>query len=156
MRVTRALGEAVTVGENVTVRIVELQRGRCLLQVEAPRHMRIHRQEVFAQHSRGSGNSSAQLDATIGALSLMRRKNETVRIGDEIAVTVTAVLDESVELRVLAPVAYRICCAHGSASDRAAVESPVSAAPDTFPMTHDHGHRALPTMVIRKRRLPVA
>ncbi|MEE9415083.1 MAG: carbon storage regulator CsrA [Acidimicrobiales bacterium] len=44
---TRERGEAIVIGDNVTVTIVEIRGDQVRLGIDAPREITIHRQEVF-------------------------------------------------------------------------------------------------------------
>lgn len=46
---TRRLGEAITVGNNVKVIIVEIDGNQVKLGIEAPREIEIYREELFAK-----------------------------------------------------------------------------------------------------------
>ena len=43
---TRKVGERIVIGENITVTVVEIQKGRVRLAVSAPREISVHREEV--------------------------------------------------------------------------------------------------------------
>ncbi len=44
---TRGLGEAVRIGDEIVVRVVGLHGGQVRLGIEAPRSVPVHRQEVY-------------------------------------------------------------------------------------------------------------
>jgi carbon storage regulator len=52
LALTRKLGESIEIGDNITVTVVELERGRCKLVVEAPRDVRVIRSELVQQAPR--------------------------------------------------------------------------------------------------------
>lgn len=47
--VSRKLGQRILIGPDVAVTIVEIHRDRVKLSFDAPRHVTIHRQEVFVR-----------------------------------------------------------------------------------------------------------
>ena len=55
---TRKVGERIVIGENITVTVVEIQKGRVRLAVSAPREISIHREEVVL----GAGGSQRNLE----------------------------------------------------------------------------------------------
>lgn len=44
---TRKLGEGITIGDDVTITIVELKGGNVRIGIDAPRDKKIYRQEVY-------------------------------------------------------------------------------------------------------------
>ncbi len=46
---TRKLGESVTIGDEVKISIIDIKGRQVRLGIEAPRHLTIHREEVYAK-----------------------------------------------------------------------------------------------------------
>jgi carbon storage regulator len=46
---TRKLGEIIRVGDDVTIRVLEVRGGQVRLGIEAPEDVRIYREEVYRQ-----------------------------------------------------------------------------------------------------------
>jgi carbon storage regulator len=44
---SRKIGEKITIGENITITVVEIDRGKIRLGIEAPRSVPIFRQELL-------------------------------------------------------------------------------------------------------------
>ena len=44
---SRKLGEAITIGDQITVTVIEVRDGKVRLGVDAPRDMRVYRQEIY-------------------------------------------------------------------------------------------------------------
>jgi carbon storage regulator len=44
---TRQVGESFSIGDDITVRILEMQGNQVRFGIEAPSHVRIHRAEVY-------------------------------------------------------------------------------------------------------------
>ena len=44
---TRKLGEKINIGDDITVTLVEIKGTQVKLGIEAPKHIEIHRQEVY-------------------------------------------------------------------------------------------------------------
>ncbi|HTI50852.1 MAG TPA: carbon storage regulator [Planctomycetaceae bacterium] len=49
----RKLNEALRVGEEVRITVVEIRSGRVRLGIDAPRHVRIHREEAARRDPEG-------------------------------------------------------------------------------------------------------
>lgn len=46
MIVSRKLGEAIVINDNITIRVVDIQEHKTRLGVDAPKEVPVHRQEV--------------------------------------------------------------------------------------------------------------
>ena len=46
---TRKVGEAIVIDEQITVKLLEIKGGQIKLGVEAPSHIAVHREEVLAR-----------------------------------------------------------------------------------------------------------
>lgn len=44
---TRAIGEAIMIGDEVQVRVLEVRGRQVTIGIKAPRHVAVHRQEIF-------------------------------------------------------------------------------------------------------------
>ena len=44
---TRKLGEGIIIGDDITITVVEMKGGNVRIGIEAPRNMKVHRQEVY-------------------------------------------------------------------------------------------------------------
>lgn len=44
---SRKENEQIVIGENIVVKIINVKNGRVRLGIEAPRHLPVHRQEVY-------------------------------------------------------------------------------------------------------------
>jgi len=64
---TRKVGESIVIGDDVVVTVVEASRDQVRLGVNAPRHISVHREEVYAQISRE--NEAARTIDTTGIVS---------------------------------------------------------------------------------------
>lgn len=51
---SRKLGEKIHIGENITVTVVEIDRGKIRLGIEAPRDVPIFRQELLPMSATGA------------------------------------------------------------------------------------------------------
>jgi carbon storage regulator len=46
---TRKLGESVTIGDDIKVSVIDIKGRQVRLGIEAPSHMAIHREEIYAK-----------------------------------------------------------------------------------------------------------
>ena len=46
---TRRVGETIRIGDEVSIKVLEVQRGQIRLAIDAPRHIAIHREEIYQQ-----------------------------------------------------------------------------------------------------------
>jgi carbon storage regulator len=46
---TRKLGESIRIGDDVLVRVVDIQSGAVRIAIEAPREIPVHREEIWNQ-----------------------------------------------------------------------------------------------------------
>ena len=44
---TRKLGEKINIGDDITITLVEIKGAQVKLGIEAPKHIEIHRQEIY-------------------------------------------------------------------------------------------------------------
>jgi carbon storage regulator len=44
---SRKLGEVITIGDQISVTVIEVKEGKVRLGIEAPQDMRIYRQEIY-------------------------------------------------------------------------------------------------------------
>lgn len=44
---TRRLGEAIRIGDEITIRVLEVRRGQVRLSIDAPRDVPVHREEIW-------------------------------------------------------------------------------------------------------------
>ncbi|MBW2645863.1 MAG: carbon storage regulator CsrA [Deltaproteobacteria bacterium] len=44
---TRKLGEQITIGDDIVIRVVDIRGGQVKLGIEAPRHIEVHREEIY-------------------------------------------------------------------------------------------------------------
>ena len=63
----RKVGEAITIADDITIKILEVKGGQVKIGVDAPQHISIHRNEVFekimAENKRAAQETPHDLDA---------------------------------------------------------------------------------------------
>ena len=69
---TRRIGESIRIGDRISVRVLDIQRGQVRFAIEAPREIPVHREEIYLQVQEENRRA---VDATKGAdpTSLWRR-----------------------------------------------------------------------------------
>jgi len=56
--VTRKLGERITIGDDITITLIDIKGSQVRLGIEAPKHISIHRQEIYERIRLENLNSS--------------------------------------------------------------------------------------------------
>ena len=46
---TRRCGESIRIGDEITVRVIEIHRGQVRVAIDAPRRIPVHREEIYLQ-----------------------------------------------------------------------------------------------------------
>ncbi len=44
---TRRLGESIRIGDNISIRVLDIQRGQVRVAIDAPREIPVHREEIY-------------------------------------------------------------------------------------------------------------
>jgi carbon storage regulator len=69
---TRRVGESIRIGDRITLRVLDVQRGQVRFAIEAPREIPVHREEIYLQvqeENRRAADAARGIDPT----SLWRR-----------------------------------------------------------------------------------
>lgn len=77
---TRKVGEAIVIAEQITVKLLEIKGGQIKLGIEAPSHIAVHREEVLARildENRKAAASEAPSDLDSLTHLLEQRAGET-------------------------------------------------------------------------------
>jgi carbon storage regulator len=74
---TRKLGEKITIGDHTVVTLVEIKDNQVRLGIEAPRHISVHRQEVY-ERIRIANLASSEVSATdiMDASSILKDRKQ--------------------------------------------------------------------------------
>jgi carbon storage regulator len=64
----RKIGEAITIADEITIKVIEIKGGQVKIGIEAPPHVSIHRNEVYEKIV--AENKKAALDAPTDLSSL--------------------------------------------------------------------------------------
>lgn len=71
---TRKIGEAIAIDENITVRLLEIKGGQVKLGVEAPNSVTVHREEVFLRILEENKKAAMESPADLASVSQMLKK----------------------------------------------------------------------------------
>jgi carbon storage regulator len=78
---TRKIGEEITIGENVTVKVLAVQEGQVKIGIVAPRALKIYRKEIYEQiqqqNVRATKIEKSSVARAAGLLSESRRQGGT-------------------------------------------------------------------------------
>ena len=70
---TRKLGEKIAIGDDITITLIEIKGTQVKLGIEAPKHIEIHRQEVYERIRQENLSSSDINDSDLsGAFEIYR------------------------------------------------------------------------------------
>ncbi len=66
---TRKVGEAIAINDNIKVKILEIKGGQAKLGVDAPDHVSIHREEIFLRILEENRRAAMEAPEDLSALS---------------------------------------------------------------------------------------
>ena len=72
---TRKLGEKIAIGDDITITLVEIRGAQVKLGIEAPKHVEIHRQEVYERIRQENLNSSGINDSDLSSAYAIYRSS---------------------------------------------------------------------------------
>lgn len=74
---TRKLGESITIGEEIKITVLECQGKQVKLGIIAPRHVKVHREEIFEKIQEENKKSvSVSKDAILEVVKNMQKTGE--------------------------------------------------------------------------------
>jgi len=76
---TRKLGEKITIGDDITITLVEIKGTQVKLGIEAPKHIEIHRQEVYERIRQENLSSSDINDSDLSSAFAIYRSAGVVK-----------------------------------------------------------------------------
>lgn len=71
---TRKIGESLVVGDDVVIRVLDIKADVVRIGVEAPRHVKVHRQEVYDAVLAANQAAAASPDDALSALQAAVRE----------------------------------------------------------------------------------
>jgi carbon storage regulator len=72
---TRKLGESIRIGDEISVRVVDIQSGSVRIAIEAPREIPVHREEIWNQVQAANQRAAAP-PLTTNPAELWRRSRD--------------------------------------------------------------------------------
>jgi carbon storage regulator len=76
---TRKLGEKITIGDDITVTLVEVKGTQVKLGIDAPKHIEIHRQEVYERIREENLSSSNINDSDLSKAATLYKSFEILK-----------------------------------------------------------------------------
>lgn len=74
---TRRIGESLVIGDDVVIRVLDVKGDVVRIGVDAPRHVQIHRQEVYEAVMAANRAAAASSEQGLGALEDAVRQRRT-------------------------------------------------------------------------------
>ncbi len=74
---TRKIGESLVVGDDVVIRVLDIKADVVRIGVEAPRHVKVHRQEVYEAVRAANQAAAASSDEALSALQAVVRERQS-------------------------------------------------------------------------------
>ena len=65
---TCRLGECIRIGDDISIRVLDIQRGQVRMAIDAPRRISIHREEIYEQvqrENKSAAESTQNVDPTV-------------------------------------------------------------------------------------------
>ena len=72
---TRKLGEKIAIGDDITITLIEIKGTQVKLGIEAPKHIEIHRQEVYERIRQENVSSSDINDSDLSSAFAIYRSS---------------------------------------------------------------------------------
>jgi carbon storage regulator len=69
---TRRSGESIRIGDEISIRVLEIQRGQVRVAIEAPREIPVHREEIW-ERVREENRRAAALERELDPATLWRQ-----------------------------------------------------------------------------------
>ena len=76
---TRKLGERITIGDDITITLLEIKGSQVKLGIEAPQSISVHRQEIYERIRRENVRSSEVKVSDLSEAASLLRINKTQR-----------------------------------------------------------------------------
>lgn len=73
---TRKLGERITIGNDITITLLEIKGSQIKLGIEAPQNISIHRQEIYERIRKENLSSSAATTSDLSAAMSLFHNNK--------------------------------------------------------------------------------
>ena len=73
---TRKIGEAIAIGDNIKIRLLEIKGGQVKIGVEAPNNIAVHREEVFLRILEENRKAAEEAPHDLNNLSALLKKSK--------------------------------------------------------------------------------
>jgi carbon storage regulator len=73
---TRKLGESIRIGDNIVVKIVDLDGRHVKLGIEAPKNVSVNREEIYDRIQKENREASVPIDVNLQNIAQQFRKSE--------------------------------------------------------------------------------
>lgn len=74
---TRKVGEAIAIGDQITVRLLEIKGGQVKLGVMAPNHISVHREEVYLRIMEENRKAASETPTDLDSISRLLKAKTT-------------------------------------------------------------------------------
>lgn len=74
---TRKLGESITIGEEIKVTVVDSQGKQVKLGISAPKHIKVHREEIFERIQEENKKAATVSKGALAEVAQKLRKDKT-------------------------------------------------------------------------------
>lgn len=75
---TRKRDESIMIGDDIKIIVVDVRGDQVKLGIDAPRHIPVHREEIYKEIQEENRRAALTQDADLAALQRMLRKSEPV------------------------------------------------------------------------------
>ena len=65
---TRKSGESINIGQDIVVRVLEIKGSQARIGVEAPRHITVHREEIYQQVQKRNEQAARRTPESLGGV----------------------------------------------------------------------------------------
>ena len=79
---TRNANQSIMIGEDIVVTVLEVRGDQVRLGIKAPRHVDVHREEVYAELRRANEAAASPGPDAVGALEKLRGNSQRRSGGD--------------------------------------------------------------------------
>jgi carbon storage regulator len=75
----RKIGEAIAIGDDIKIRVLEIKGGQAKIGVEAPTEVAVHREEIYLKILEENKRAALEAPADLSALASALTKNQQTR-----------------------------------------------------------------------------
>lgn len=75
---TRKSGESINIGSDITIRVLEIRGNQARLGIDAPRHIAVHREEIYQQVQKRNEMAAKRSPDSLGAVSAIWKQKQSM------------------------------------------------------------------------------